>query len=94
MENLELKQLIDTIFELSDKLYQSNCSNQVSNIIDIIEKITVKLTDNQISNDNLNYFNIITENILKSIEIKDWIFIGDIMRYELINFVKEVFVCL
>lgn len=94
MENIELKQLIDTIFDLSDKLYQSNCSNQVRNIIDIIEKITVKLTDNQIASDNLNYFNIITENILKSIEIKDWIFIGDIMRYELINFVKEVFVCL
>lgn len=94
MQKEEVQQLQQQILTLSEKLYLSNASKQINNVIGMLEAITSKLMDTTISKDDTEYFNIINENILKSIETKDWIFTGDILRYELTNFVKEAFVCL
>lgn len=94
MQKEEVQQLQQQILALSEKLYLSNASKQINNVIGMLEAITSKLMDTTISKDDTEYFNIINENILKSIETKDWIFTGDILRYELTNFVKEAFVCL
>lgn len=94
MQKEEVQQLQQQILTLSEKLYLSNASKQINNVISMLEAITSKLMDTTISKDDTEYFNIINENILKSIETKDWIFTGDILRYELTNFVKEAFVCL
>lgn len=94
MQKEEVQQLQQQILALSEKLYLSNASKQINNVISMLEAITSKLMDITISKDDTEYFNIINENILKSIETKDWIFTGDILRYELTNFVKEAFVCL
>ncbi len=76
---------------LSEKLYQSDGDKQIESIVKFLEELSNLVANKKdISKENLDYLNVIIANILKAMEIKDWIFAGDILRYELKKFVEEV----
>jgi len=76
---------------LSERLYQSNGDKQIESIVKFLEELSNLVANKKdISKENLDYLNVIIANILKAMEIKDWIFTGDILRYELKKFVEEV----
>lgn len=82
--------LNDYIIMLSEAMYQSQADRHVEDLVNLLESINKFLADKNIQPDNLNYLNTIVENMLSAMETKDWIFAGDILRYELSNFVEEV----
>ncbi len=83
-------ELIEKIYTISEKLYQSDGDKEINNIINIIEEITAIVANKIISNENIEYFNVLVSNILVTTQMKDWIFASDILRYELADFIQEV----
>lgn len=79
------------VMMLSEKLYQSKGDSLIENVVNLLEELNkiIEKKDN-ISKENLDYMNVIIANILKAMEIKDWIFVGDILRYELKNLIEEI----
>lgn len=76
---------------LSENLYQSKGDKLIENVVKLLEQLNTLISSkDNVSKENLDYLNVIISNILKAMEIKDWIFIGDILRYELKNLIEEI----
>lgn len=78
------------VMMLSESLYQSKGDLLIENVVELLEKINKLIEGKDISKENLEYMNVIISNILKAMEIKDWIFVSDILRYELKNLIEEI----
>ncbi len=83
--------VLQYVMTLSEKLYQSDGDKQIESIVKFLEGLNSLIANkSNISKENIEYLNVIISNILKAMEMKDWIFVGDILRYELKKFVEEV----
>lgn len=78
------------VMMLSESLYQSKGDSLIENVVELLEKINKLIEGKDISKENLEYMNVIISNILGAMEIKDWIFVSDILRYELKNLIEEI----
>lgn len=78
------------VMMLSESLYQSKGDSLIENVVELLEKINKLIEGKDISKENLEYMNVIISNMLGAMEIKDWIFVSDILRYELKNLIEEI----
>lgn len=82
------------IYLLANRLYLADADKYTEDIVRIIEKVSLYFKKGYIKNNEEN-LNIIVNALLKAIEAKDWILVGDLLRYELAGFAEgEDLLCL